>query len=324
MKEWHCVLYGQPQGPFTEEQLKEMIGRGEIARDTLVWSGSTQADAARGWVKASETELVSLFSPGASAQRVEPSLPPMPSKLSFSDEETAPEKREAAPTREEAPAEKEGALQDEAAREKDPDSYSMERLPSAMFMQAGGAQNAQATQSPQDEGALPEAEPTPQTQSPAAPVPASRIMRFCGFVLECVLSSILSALYLPAVILAARGSITAGIGAMGLASLVLLAYCIFNLVCLYRSGQTIAKKMVGIRIVNVDGSRTPLWKIIVLRYGIYFILSIVVNVLRNVPLVGSLAAGLFSIFFLVDSCFIFRGDRRTIHDHVAGTIVVKE
>lgn len=310
MKEWHCVLYGQPQGPFKEEQLKEMVGRGDIARDTLVWSGSTQTDAARGWVKASETELVSLFAPGAGVPRVEPGLPPMPPKLSFSGEETSPE-----PTKEAAPIREETLSKVESATDSG----------SAVSMQVDGAPNAQPVAADlQEPSAAQEAASIPLAQGPTGPVPASRIMRFCGFVLECVLSSILSAAFLPGTVFAMRGNVTMGFVAMGLALLALLAYCIFNLVCLYRSGQTIAKKMVGIRIVNVDGSRTPLWKIIVLRYGIYFILSIVVNILKNVPLVGSAVAGLFGLFFIVDSCFIFRKDRRTIHDHVAGTIVVKE
>lgn len=68
MKEWHCVLFGQPQGPFAEEQLREMARRGEITRDTLVWSAVPE-DAARGWVKAAETEVAAVFAEGFGAPR---------------------------------------------------------------------------------------------------------------------------------------------------------------------------------------------------------------------------------------------------------------
>ena len=61
MKEWHCVLYGQPQGPFAEDRLREMIEKGEVAEDTLVWCGATPEDAARGWVKAGESEIAPIF-----------------------------------------------------------------------------------------------------------------------------------------------------------------------------------------------------------------------------------------------------------------------
>lgn len=79
MKEWHCVLYGQPQGPFPEEGMREMALRGEIAGDTLVWSGSTPEDTARGWIRADETEFAQFFP--ASERAPEPPRAPLLSQM---------------------------------------------------------------------------------------------------------------------------------------------------------------------------------------------------------------------------------------------------
>lgn len=71
-------------------------------------------------------------------------------------------------------------------------------------------------------------------------------------------------------------------------------------------GQTIGKKLVGTRIVLKD----------TLQNG-----GFVTNVLKR-----GLVTGLLNLvpgFFLVDSLFVFREDRRCIHDFIAGTCVIK-
>ena len=71
-------------------------------------------------------------------------------------------------------------------------------------------------------------------------------------------------------------------------------------------GQTIGKKLVGTRIVLKD----------TLQNG-----GFVTNVLKR-----GLVSGLLNFvpgFFLVDSLFVFREDRRCIHDFIAGTCVIK-
>jgi uncharacterized RDD family membrane protein YckC len=73
-------------------------------------------------------------------------------------------------------------------------------------------------------------------------------------------------------------------------------------------GQTVGKKLLGVRIVRTDGSRASLGRLIGLRFGIGFLVAIV-------PFVG----GLYS---LVDSLLIFRASRKCLHDNIADTIVV--
>ncbi|MCQ4165722.1 RDD family protein [Tahibacter harae] len=94
-----------------------------------------------------------------------------------------------------------------------------------------------------------------------------------------------------------------------LALLGFLAYIGFNLVLLHRHGQTLGKRIVGIRIVRTDGSRCELWRIIVLRV-------MASGLLQSLPFIGW-------IIFLVDSLMIFGDERRCLHDIFADTIVVR-
>lgn len=102
---------------------------------------------------------------------------------------------------------------------------------------------------------------------------------------------------------AALGLVVLGLG--------LLAITVVQIWLLSVRGQTIAKIVFGIRIVKAtDGARPGFvhgW------------------LLRNfVPgLAGLLPMGLGVVFAIVDACFIFRQDRRCIHDLIAGTRVVK-
>lgn len=79
-------------------------------------------------------------------------------------------------------------------------------------------------------------------------------------------------------------------------------------------GQTVGKKIIGIRIVTVADNENPgFGKAVGLRW---FVPGGITFVLNFLPPLGF-------IFFLVDSCLIFRADRRCIHDLIAGTKVVK-
>lgn len=85
-----------------------------------------------------------------------------------------------------------------------------------------------------------------------------------------------------------------------------LALLVVQLVMVTKRGQTIGKRIVGIRIVLKD----------TLENG-----GFVVNVLKRGFLNGLLS--LIPGYFLVDSLFVFREDRRCIHDLIAGTCVIK-
>lgn len=99
----------------------------------------------------------------------------------------------------------------------------------------------------------------------------------------------------------------AGIVAAGVGALLLLGIQIYLLVT---RGQTLGKMMLGIKIVNFeDGLNPGFVKVVLLRL-------IVNGFIGAVPFLGL-------IYTLVDTLFIFREDRRCIHDLIAGTMVVK-
>ncbi len=97
-----------------------------------------------------------------------------------------------------------------------------------------------------------------------------------------------------------------------------LVVFIAQLVLLATRGQTIGKILMKIRIVDATTGEHPGWaRLILLRTIVNGLIS---GVLGIIPVVG----GMFAFaYFLTDSLFIFRDDRRTIHDHIARTRVDK-
>ena len=90
-----------------------------------------------------------------------------------------------------------------------------------------------------------------------------------------------------------------------LGALIVLA---IDLTLLARNGQTIGKKLLGIKVVRVDGSPVSLYRVFFLRYVCNTLLTLI-------PLFGSL-------YSLVDCLMIFGEKRRTVHDRIADTIVI--
>jgi len=73
-----------------------------------------------------------------------------------------------------------------------------------------------------------------------------------------------------------------------------------------RNGQSIAKKITGIKVVRRDGSPVNLGRIFWMR-------NVANGILSFIPLYG-----------LIEILFIFSESRQCIHDKLADTIVVKE
>lgn len=98
------------------------------------------------------------------------------------------------------------------------------------------------------------------------------------------------------------------IAVMALVGLYALGVIIYQVMMLSTRGQTVGKKAMKIRIVKLDGSQPG--------FVHAFLLRAIVNALPSmIPLVGS-------VYGLVDVLFVFRADRRCIHDMIAGTRVV--
>jgi len=90
----------------------------------------------------------------------------------------------------------------------------------------------------------------------------------------------------------------------------LVGVLVLNGYLLHKYGQTIGKRLLAIRIVSaLDGQLVTLGKIFGLRY-------VPIQLASVIPVIGT-------ILPIVDVLFIFREDRRCLHDLIAGTKVVK-
>ena len=97
--------------------------------------------------------------------------------------------------------------------------------------------------------------------------------------------------------LGSAGGVVAWIG--------LLVWAWFTYKFVKENGQSIAKKMLGIKVVRSDGSAASVGRIFWLR-------NVVNGVLSIIPLYG-----------LIDALLIFGETRKCIHDKIADTSVVK-
>jgi len=73
-----------------------------------------------------------------------------------------------------------------------------------------------------------------------------------------------------------------------------------------KHGQTLGKKALGIRMVKTDCTQASFSRLFFLRY------LVGMQVLSQVP-----------AYSLIDALFIFREDRRCLHDMMSGTIVIR-
>lgn len=88
----------------------------------------------------------------------------------------------------------------------------------------------------------------------------------------------------------------------------ILIYFIVNGYYLYKYGQTVGKKIIGIKITDKEGNVPPLSK----TYLIRFLIPAVVSAL---PFFGI-------ILWLIDIAFIFGKNKKCLHDHIADTKVM--
>ncbi len=84
----------------------------------------------------------------------------------------------------------------------------------------------------------------------------------------------------------------------------LAAWLIMTFRNIVENGQSIAKKIIGIKVVRSDGSPISLGRLIVLRNVVNMIL------------------GFIPAYALVDALFIFSESRQCLHDKIADTIVI--
>ena len=179
----------------------------------------------------------------------------------------------------------------------------------------------------------PFAPPRAQVEDPlAAPtemMAATRVSRFLAFLVDVspvlvlgIVGGVVAALMAPGMLSGGFDPKTAGLAFFGLFFLlifvVLIAWAVWNIVLLYRYGQTIGKKALGIRVVRTDGSRVSFARLFFLRWlAIAFIGGIVgaIGGTMHFRLAGNFVT-------LLDYLMIFGTARRCLHDLIADTMVV--
>jgi uncharacterized RDD family membrane protein YckC len=95
---------------------------------------------------------------------------------------------------------------------------------------------------------------------------------------------------------------------LGMSLVSWIVFALINGKFLLASGQTIGKKAMEIRIVDLEGN-VPVLNTLLARYAVYFLPGLI-------PVAGG-------IFSLVNILFIFGAEKRCLHDQVAKTKVVK-
>ncbi|MGE8499657.1 MAG: RDD family protein [Pseudomonas sp.] len=88
----------------------------------------------------------------------------------------------------------------------------------------------------------------------------------------------------------------------------IVIFLLINGTWLKRYGQTVGKRVCKVRIVNMQGQIPDLAGLVLKRYVSVWLLTLI-------PTLGGLLC-------IINYLFIFRRDRRCVHDHLAGTRVV--
>lgn len=91
--------------------------------------------------------------------------------------------------------------------------------------------------------------------------------------------------------------------------LALIVWCVITVWWVAANGQSIGKRLVGIKVVRKDGSRASFARIFLLR-----------NVVNSLPMLLPYLGWLYQ---LVDPLLIYQSSRQCIHDRIADTIVIR-
>jgi uncharacterized RDD family membrane protein YckC len=163
-----------------------------------------------------------------------------------------------------------------------------------------------------------------QATQPTAMVLATRGSRFLAVLVDIspiFVLGILAAVALPSLFMGKLDAPSSNV-MIGLVALVFfvatIGWLIWNIVLLYRYGQTIGKKVLGIRVVRMDGSRVSFPRFFFLRW---LAMAVIGGVFGGIASsLGNRYLG--NVVSLIDALMIFGASRRCLHDLIADTRVV--
>ncbi len=178
--------------------------------------------------------------------------------------------------------------------------------------------------------APPRAHVEDQFNSPQALVTATRMSRFLAVLIDgspglviAFVAGVMVAVMMPGLFSGnfnPRGA--SGMATFGLLFLVVFigmtAWVVWQIVLLYKYGQTVGKKVMGIRVVRMDGSRVSFARFFFLRGLAMAVIAWIVSAVGmaiHIPFIGNFVS-------LIDALLIFGPARRCLHDYIADTQVV--
>jgi uncharacterized RDD family membrane protein YckC len=103
---------------------------------------------------------------------------------------------------------------------------------------------------------------------------------------------------------------------LGLAALVAVVVLITQIVLVARHGQTIGKKVLGIRMITSAGDIPSVWRVFFLRWLPFVVAAAVLDYVFKLRGIGN-------VVHVVDALLIFQPNRRCLHDLLADTHVIK-
>ena len=148
----------------------------------------------------------------------------------------------------------------------------------------------------------------------ALTAPAGRGIRLGATTLDSIIFAAM--VYAPVLLASAGGGAMAAAGSEGSSNVMLAAgsglavvgftvWCWLTITYVSRNGQSIGKKLLGIKVVRSDGSPVSLGRLFWLR-------NVVNGLFSLIPLYG-----------FADAISIFGESRQCLHDRIAGTIVLR-
>jgi uncharacterized RDD family membrane protein YckC len=174
---------------------------------------------------------------------------------------------------------------------------------------AGGGAGAVAVDNPYEAPRNPVARATYSPSTSGSGLLASRGARLAACLIDGLAAIVLLLPAIAAAFFAGEDSTlsTMAIGLVAASGIAFIGFALYQLVMVVREGQSLGKRMMNIRIVNYDDGLVPsAGRLLGLRY-----------------IVNSFLGQFIPLYAFIDVMLIFGGERRCIHDYIAGTKVVE-